>query len=766
MGDKAPYDKMKRKLPLAMYMCTFEPNAGSKGDKPQGRWRNQKAVRLNGLVMVDFDCLENPMEVYGKIPDHFFEDTCRQQILLAHITPSGHGLRLVFKADLQVGNIADNQQWLSTKLGLKADEACKDASRGSFIPCEDAILYYDDQLFTYNDERFDKEFGEYYRSGKSAATCRNRKVSGKDNRGPVREDRGQVLAPAGEVKAGSEQGTDVNLGDYDGIPYSDLVQRWLEQNGTPSPGGRHNSLLRMAGDFRYITDYRQLGQVVRLAPYVKEWETDASVTQEIDDIVRDVTARQQYWKWPKRITNLLASFREEGEETSKEDASWYKAFAARMKPLLAPPYDVACKMTSEDNMFGAILASGAMFDTLMTRCTYEHYDGNMTRMNPQVYIIGLPASGKSFVDRLDKEIMACMRASDEVGREAERRYKEEQRERQNSKKAANGDVLKRPEPVIRYIPTRTSNAVFFRRSNNAKELLDGEITRLHLYSFDSELASKASLKGGGSWIDKHELELKAFSNEESGVDFANSESENSLIPIFWNTVTTGTEVSLAKLVKRDNILDGLCSRQAIFRMYENKYQMIAKASQKRNHDLELALKEWGYFFDQQKGVLNIDKLVDKVYDLCELSAFEAGVAGDDVLDFLRRRAVFYAEWMTIPRIVARLRGNKDAGIEVTDEDLQFAEIIYDAVIYWQDRFYGDMYDRALNGKEDTFVPRKSKKAKGCDELGLLDVDFSTKDAVKAFGISNSAAASRLNKLAALGLIKNVGWGKWTKNLII
>lgn len=773
MGDKKPYDAAKRKLPLAMYMCTFETNSGSKGEKPLGKWRNQAAVKLNGLVMIDFDGLENPMEEYKKIPDHFFEDDCKQQILLGHITPSGHGLRLVFKADLNVGNIADNQQWMAAKLGMKADDSCKDASRGSFFPSKDAILYIDDQLFTYNDEKFDKEFGDYYRSGKSAATGGNRKVTSKGAGRRISADRGKLLAPAGEVKVGSEQAANVKETDigkyqnlindgYNGISYPNLIERWLEQNGTPQSGSRHLSFLRMAGDFRYITDYRILGHVLRMAPYVAEWETDESVTLEIDNIVRDVTSRQQYWKMPKRMSAVLESFTKQEKKAEGAEMSWYETFALRLKPLMAPPYDVACQMTTEQNWFGAIIASGAMFGTLMTRCWYEHYDGNPTRINPQVYIIGRPASGKSFVDRLDKEIMACMRAADEVGREAERRYKEEQRERASSKKAANGDVLKRPEPIIRYLPSRTSNAVFYRRSVNAKEMIDGELTKLHLYTFDSELDSTMTAQSGGSWIGKHDLELKAFANESSGVDYANSESENAVIPIYWNTVTTGTPVSLAKKVKPSNILDGLCSRLAIFKMYSEKYKMIARGSSKRNHDLELALKEWGYFFDRQKGELKVKPLVDKVYDLCEMSAFESDVASDDVLDFLRRRAVYYAEWFTLPRIVARLRDNKDGKIEVTEDDLQFAELIYDGILYWQDNFFGTMISDALNLSDETMKQRAKKTVRGSEYLEKLPEEFKTSDAAKIFGVKLNVAVYRLKSMVKIGLIHSIGYGKWKK----
>ena len=42
--------------------------------------------------------------------------------------------------------------------------------------------------------------------------------------------------------------------------------------------------------------------------------------------------------------------------------------------------------------------------------------------------------------------------------------------------------------------------------------------------FDSELDSSITAQSGGAWIGNHDLELKAFHNELSGVDYANNYS--------------------------------------------------------------------------------------------------------------------------------------------------------------------------------------------------------------------------------------------------
>ena len=225
-------------------------------------------------------------------------------------------------------------------------------------------------------------------------------------------------------------------------------------------------------------------------------------------------------------------------------------------------------------------------------------------MNPQVLIIGHPASGKSFAKQLDDQIMCSMRAQDNEERAQETRYKQEQKKRGTSSKAQKQDALVEPEGMIRYLPTKTSNNIFFRRLKRAKELVNGEQMPLHLYMFDSELDSSISAQSGGAWIGKHDLELKAFHNELSGVDYANNDSINDILPVYWNSVTTGTSVSLHKKFTMRNINDGLCSRVAIFQMDRANFTMVKKkvVDWKNNE----ALKQWGFKFEKLTGELPLE----------------------------------------------------------------------------------------------------------------------------------------------------------------
>ena len=129
---------VKRKLPAFIFQATFDETTSKAGKL--GRWRKQSATCLTGLVVMDVDHVENPQEVYGEwLKVH--GDLNKLGILLVYITPSGKGLKIVFKARMDWGNLIDNQHAMAKVLGVEVDESCKDASRMSFICKESDILF-------------------------------------------------------------------------------------------------------------------------------------------------------------------------------------------------------------------------------------------------------------------------------------------------------------------------------------------------------------------------------------------------------------------------------------------------------------------------------------------------------------------------------------------------------------------------------------------------------------------------------------------------
>ena len=783
-GKGAVYNAAKKKLPMVIFPCTFEQNKGAKGDKPEGLWRCQAGVVLNGLFMYDADELRKkhgmtPVELYNKLPDWLFDTKEVRHIVGAHVTPSGDGLRLIGTCDPEKGNLADHQQWLSSIVGVPCDESVKDASRGSFMVDDEFILYLDKSIFTYNDEAYDKKYGDYYRGYGSRGCVLSEEGSRGYGGTRAREYENTPAADISRTSAPPHLRTSEN---YHDVPYEKIVEVYCARYPDYNSGDRHEHLKAMAGRLRYIVDNNaaKLKQLVRMAQYVKDWEAAEHNQKEIDDLCEGACGLKFYASKPKMVKDVLTragvTLTDADQEVSKATAdavlTAQEAFAARLKPLMAEPYKTVCASIDERNHIPAIFASGTMFCTLMSRCWYQHYTGNSQRMNPQAEIIGDPASGKSFVEELDSWIMSAMKADDAEARKAEKKYKDEQRERSTSSKAQKGDALKRPELPVRYLTTNTSNNVFFRRLSNAKEIVDGEVLPLHLYMFDSELASANKRNGGADWIGKRDLELKAFHNETTGVDYANNDSINEILQVFWNSVTTGTKIALAKKFTLANINDGLCTRIAIAPMVSDHFQMLVHGDHKKYCERRTALISWGFKFNGLKGELKIGKLVEHVYNLCAASAKQAELEHNLVLDTLRRRAVFYATWFTIPRIVARamdhtkgqtLCVNPLEKLKVVDSDLQFATLIYDAIIYWQDAFFGQMLLDSWENGERQFVPRV-RITENAQRYAMLGNEFTFKQVKDRLNLTSSAASNQLIRWTDSGYIERSGRGKYRKIL--
>ena len=742
--------KLKRSLPAFIFQATFDETESKNGKR--GRWRKQSATRLTGLVVMDVDHVEDPRAVF----ENGIKKECKNNgILLVYVTPSGKGLKIVFKADAAKGNLIDNQHAMAKVLGVEVDESCKDASRMSFICKESDILYLDKELFTYENKEFAERYDALYRDGRSQATD------------DVRRQKEEVGCQK-EEKEANEENEEKEL-NYHGIDYGKICEAWqAAQGGAPAPGDRHRTMLQLALDLRYICDNQPavVDRVLRMCGFVQDVIRERG-DKEVIDIAHTACERKLYRDIPKRMQGVLESVgvlpgQAPGAAGAVGTAEVpYEQFAQRLEPLLCAPYAEACRGVERHNWLGAVMVAGAMYCTLMTRCWYRHFNGARQRMNPQVLIIGDPASGKSFAKELDDQIMAAMRAQDDEVRAQETRYKQEQKKRGTSSKAQKQDALVEPEGMIRYLPTKTSNNIFFRRLKRAKEIVEGEVLPLHLYMFDSELDSSISAQSGGAWIGKHDLELKAFHNELSGVDYANGDSINDILPVYWNSVTTGTSISLYKKFTLRNINDGLCSRVAIFQMETARYQMVRK----RMVDFEAneQLKQWGYRFEQLKGELPLERLTDHVYSLCELSAQEAEAADDHVLDYLRKRAVFYATWLTVPRIVARQYDEyrKTGKLEVNDDDLKFATLIYDAVIFFQDHFFGQMLQDSWENARREYVPRR-RNTKNADAYRDLPATFTIKDVMTVLDLERNNASQQCNRWLVHGFVERVKQGKYRK----
>lgn len=153
-AHKEKADELKRSLPGACFQASdFEVSVGTKkyNKGKHGRWREQVHAYLSGLAVIDVDHIGSPRELFEHIQAQ--HDLKALGILLIYVSASGEGLKIVFRARPEWGNLICNQYEMALVLGVPVDDACKDSSRLSFLTGPDDVLYIDSEtLFNHQNE--------------------------------------------------------------------------------------------------------------------------------------------------------------------------------------------------------------------------------------------------------------------------------------------------------------------------------------------------------------------------------------------------------------------------------------------------------------------------------------------------------------------------------------------------------------------------------------------------------------------------------------
>lgn len=800
-GNTQEADRLKRSLPGIIWQATFDESVSKGGNR--GMWRKQAAARLNGLFMLDVDHVKAPRAVVQSWIDNYIREQgidglqpAEQRaawaqslgVLMVSITSSNEGIRLVAIADVGRGNLADNQAWLARELNVEMDESCIDASRTSFCPSfEDIIFINKEKIFTYHNDEYDNQYGEQYRHGNSRPSASNSKnnsnhrsctsrsasvAAGNDGRengassNQVGESQSQIDKICKRLKEG-----------YHGTSYKELIEKWFQliSKGYPQPGDRHRTLYQLACDLRYVCDFDpQL-----LAAAIGEHPVGAEIAnergrEEILRIASDACALQRWRSIPKRLQPVLESLhllvdeQDADGKVSRVPQIDYKSWWERLEPLLSdsPGLKEAVADLPDHLKMGGVLAAGAMLGTYLTRCWWEHFDGKEYRLSFLVYIVGGAASGKSFIIQMDRLLMAPMRAADNAGRELERQYKEEAKRRSLSSKEAKGQAPEQPHPVIRYVPSTISNAMLYRRLTDAidKESTDpdGEPMHLHCYTCEAELSTALRVQQG-SWAGKLDLECKSFQNETAGVDYANDQSTNGIIQVNWNQVVSGTPDAMSRKIRPATVLDGLVTRLCLFPMPENDFVMLERQRRVRDFDRECMLRSLGLWLEEVKGCLDVPRLVDFCFDYESRLCKQAQLEQDECLDYFRKRIPLIMMRYTLVRMVLRQKEKAMKGepLEVTDDDLKFAELIGDFVLTTQMHMFGSMVMDALKHEKEAFVPQRRMR-KMVETFGLLKQEFSIDDMVALSDLSATSAKRRLYRWIDYGFIEKTGKNTFKK----
>ena len=763
---------LKRKLPAFIFQATFDETQSKKGKV--GRWRKQSATRLTGLVVMDIDHIENPREVFESW--HLATDgrTKRTGILLVYVTPSGKGLKVVFKADVAKGNLIDNQHAMASELGnVTIDESGKDSSRMSYICKESDILFIDKELFTYENKEFGEKYDAEYREGHSMAT------DIRTNRTESAEKVVKSCSPLQEIKW---RGYDVQ---------SIIDQRYADKLPCKDDSNRHAESLKLATDLLLMLDgdKAQVQRIVESQSWVQEIieERNENVEQTVESAASCMAQKEKKYASSLPSKAMLTAIQEatgrsyveitkaqtqKAIVTSEADISRWLWEWGKQIEVLSEDYPIIKDITKglKKNQYpAALFVAGGLLMTLMTRCTYRFYHRpeELRRLNNSTLIIGDPASGKSFATRLFKLLAAPIVAADKIGKEAINAYREQMRT-----KGANKEKPKKPKVVVRIHPARTSNAQFIQDMVNAKEDVDGEPMQLHMLTFDTELDNTLSLQKGGAYIDKQALQLKAFHNEEDGQAYSNVDSVFQEFYVIWNYIYTGTPIALKKMVNEQNFGSGLATRLTCIPLPATDFEMM---SRERLVDLDSdnRLKDWAEKLDRMKGELSVQKIVDELYDWTARRMEDAKENESKADEMLLKRCAYHGLNFSAPFIVMRhwdqikQDGSYWCGEFETDEkDWRLAELIVNIQYACQRHYFGAMAEAYFENKNRDASVNVRRNQKTIECFNRLPEEFTVEDVMRCFNLGSSGSArKKVTRLHRDHLIEKISEERGTQRAL-
>ena len=406
---------LKKKLPILTFHATFK----------KGRRKNDDALP-SGLSIYDLDHIENPRAKWDSIKERSKE----LGIVLAHISPSLEGLRLVFVMPSGM-SLAEAQAWMSEQLGDDKYDACvKDYARCSFVVPREYVLFMDEEGLFSND------------------------------RGEMIDDREEGKHPENNSHLSP---LNYHLKEYpatyEDIPYESIVEVLEEQmGGEPEHGSRNNFIFSMACHLRYVCndDATWISQILPTYGEARDkWLAS----------IRSACNRNQTKSMPRIIKRTLAICKERLEEDGSNAQDSELITPPKMPNRLPPLIKLLVSRTPK--IYQPAVAH-AVFPALATHLWKTHFryidnvEHEATLMN--VLMAGTGA-GKNCITEPINHILKDIRQQDKENLQREKEWKNEMQT-----KGANKDKRKRPEGlVIQEIDPDTTNAAFVQRLDEAEE---------------------------------------------------------------------------------------------------------------------------------------------------------------------------------------------------------------------------------------------------------------------------------------------------------
>ena len=513
-------DKYKRQLPGICFHAWFTDNK-----------RHEGSAVPSGLFIFDIDKMK---ELLDTDPRTFFKERVEPRIaelsiLVAHVTPSDDGLRLV--APLRPGmGIEQSQAWLGEQLQVEYDGCVKDLARLSFMVPESHFLYLDRASLFAPVQTLPAVMGAA--AEEEIETLEAEVVEG-DAFVYEKEE------AADETIVYEEEET------YKGVPYRRIVEVLITRiGGEPIEGERNVRIFTAACYLRHICDF-DAERLVSLLPHY------GLSDKEVMTICKSAISRPRAGM-PAVLQNVIKDCRAELELNNGHS---FLIDCMPMPKRLPPLVHQFVKTAPDAFKAPTVMALLPLMGAVATKLRFFYLDGTLHSPSFMTCITGAQASGKSFIRRPEQILLAHIREQDEVEHRKEKAYEESLRKAKNSKQQPEEPVV-----CIRNVPVSISIAKLLKRLDNAQ----GQ----HLIGICEEIDTLNKTNRAGTWSEKTDLMRNAFDNTEYGQDYMSSSSYSATLKVYYNLLFCGTPSSVMKFFK-NHVTDGLVSRTIFASLPDN-----------------------------------------------------------------------------------------------------------------------------------------------------------------------------------------------------
>lgn len=700
--------ELKKKLPAFCFHAHFK----------NGRRLNEDAVP-SGLSLLDIDHIPSPDTFFNeKVKEH-----CKQLgIVLAHKTPSGEGLRLVFVIPDGM-SLVEAQKWLASKIGLeKFDEACKDLARCSFAVPYDYVLYVDKvELFK------DRDCGD---AAPSVGAYK----------------RESCINAEGGV---ATKATDDSLRIFDEV----LSASGLSASNLNNVGTRHNSLITILS-----MGICRLMPIDQLQAVVAERMPEYSKEKDCQDLIRDFYAkytdnnRPMSGKLRKIYTDSLKQSKskspmlkaqsskqedidpEESDKKDAEQAALIKKILRKLPQGLKESVDGVPENMKMPVLCAVLPIAAAYADGV----TVRYCDGAIQRLGLMSIIVGPQASGKSACKKKVELWERQMKDEDARAREIEDQWKEAKKSKKANEKAPEDPMV-----LIRSVPATISCSTLLRRLKNSR----GHC----LWTFCEELDTLRKTNGAGSWSSKYDIYRLGFDYGEWGQDYNSDQAVSGIVNVAYNFSILGTYGALRKCFRGDNVENGLSSRIIIAEMPDATFAPMPRYN-KASSNAASAINNAVTLLRSQTGFVDTPRLRKAIDEWVEQKRIEAMADGDIVKDTYRKRAAVIGFRCGV---VARLLTGKESNAV-----LDFAVMMAQYALDEQCKIFGS----SLNNEYKQAVDKQEHFSVNGSVFDNLPPVFTLDDIqqIKGRSVSRQTIYTIISRWKKSEWITKTGVNQWKK----